>query len=157
MIILTSVSGNIWHDTDMKDATLERIHVSRMEMGKKRVRKTTDRGTDVGILLEGAATLRHGDIVTDGRHRMVIEQLPEKVVSVRLEPPYGMDLPVMLGHTLGNRHRPVSIRDDIVSFPIQSDSELEVFERLFACIPGRVELSIREMIFQPQGDASDHG
>jgi urease accessory protein len=61
-----------------------------------------------------------------------------------------------LGHIIGNRHRPIGFEDEKILFPIQADSELEVFERLFKEIIGDIELNIEEKIFLPHTSADVH-
>ena len=41
------------------------------------------------------------------------------------------DVMTLLGHIIGNRHRPISIQSEEILFPIQADSEKEVFTKLF--------------------------
>jgi len=56
----------------------ERLLISRMEMEKFRLRRKTDRGTDLGIVLEPGSRLHHGDVLVWTKDRLVIvEQLPE--------------------------------------------------------------------------------
>lgn len=164
MLTITSISGNIFHDRgyeSLKTGNFERLKISRSELEKSRIRRLTDKGTDVGLALSSGEILHHGDVLSNNEKTIVIEQLPEKVISIRLrnEKTSRVDLLVLIGHIIGNRHRPISIKNDIVSFPIQADSELEVFEKLFYDIINDVELSIEEMIFNPHTGARvhDHG
>ncbi len=166
MLSVTSVSGNIFHGgryKSLKDGKFERFKVSRAELEKSRIRRQTDRGTDVGLALAPGGILHHGDVLLssgDGRV-IVVEQLPEKVISVRLKNSKAsrVDLLVLVGHIIGNRHRPISIKNDVIYFPIQADSELEVFQRLFAGVIDGIELSVGEMVFSPHAGAGvhDHG
>lgn len=156
MLIVTSIAGNIFRDKEYESLEdYERLQLSRTELEKVRMRKKTDRGTDVGLDLEPGKSLRHGDVLASSA-RIVIEQLPEKVISVKITGD-GQELPVIIGHIIGNRHRPVSVKDGSVYFPIQADSELEVFETLFAGI--KAEIGIKEMVFTPHKglDVYDHG
>jgi len=85
-----------------------------------------------------------------------IEQLPEKVISVRLKTknmPYLMGL---IGHIIGNRHRPISIQGEEISFPIQADSEKEVFTKLFQSIINHIEMTVKEQVFYPSSGADVH-
>ena len=61
-----------------------------------------------------------------------------------------------MGHIIGNRHRPIGFDGEKILFPIQADSELEVFERLFKEIIGDIELKIGEKIFLPHTSADVH-
>jgi len=164
MLTVTSIAGNIFHDKgfeSLKSEDLEHLKVSRSEIEKSRLRRQTDRGTDVGLDLVSGKILHHGDVITNNEKFILVEQLPEKVISVRLKNKTSspIDLSMLIGHIIGNRHRPISIKNDIVSFPIQADSELEVFQKLFADIIDDIELSIEEMIFIPHtgADVHEHG
>ncbi len=56
-----------------------------MELEKRILRRTADRGTDVGLNLDSGVTLRHGDVLKNEDKKIIIEQLPEKVISVKLK------------------------------------------------------------------------
>ncbi len=160
MLTFTSVYGNIFDGKkyeSIENKTIERIKVSRLELEKKRIRKKTDAGTDIGIILNPGERLHHGDMLSNKQCTIVIEQLPEKVMSVRLKDTASSDDLVILGHIIGNRHRPISIKNDTVSFPIQADSEITVFQNLFAKVIDRVKLSIEEVIFSPHAGADIQG
>jgi len=161
VLTVTSVCGNMFHDKEYESpggGAFERLRVSRLELEKSRIRRSTDGGTDVGIALVPGRRLRHGDVLSGGGKTIVVEQLPEKVISVRLkdgETPRVEPL-VLIGHVIGNRHRPVSVKDGVISFPIQSESELEVFEKMFAGVLGCIELSVEETVFDPHAGADVH-
>ncbi len=164
MLKITSIAGNIFHDERFDSlrgsGDFERLKISRMELEKNRIRRETDLGTDVGLLLEAGITLHNGDVLgsSNSGKFIVVEQIPEKVISVRLKnKTKSADLLVLLGHIIGNRHRPISIEDDIIFFPIQAESELEVFQKLFVEIIEDVELSTEEKIFRPHTGADVHG
>ncbi len=87
---------------------------------------------------------------------IVVEQLPEKIITVRLKNKKMTDVMLLLGHIIGNRHRPISIKDDEVSFPIQADSEKDVFTKLFQNIINHIEMTVEEKIFFPHSGADVH-
>ena len=120
------------------------------------MRRKTDRGTDVGLNLEPGIKLRHGDVIKNGDMKIVVEQLPEKIITVRLKNKKMADVMLLLGHIIGNRHRPISIKGDEVSFPIQADSEKDVFTKLFQNIINHIEITIEEKIFFPHSGADIH-
>jgi urease accessory protein len=62
----------------------------------------------------------------------------------------------LLGHIIGNRHRPIGFENDSILFPIQADSEIEVFERLFKEIINDIEMNVEEKIFLPHKSADVH-
>lgn len=167
----TNIMGNILDDDfNSSKEDLDRVRISRANMTKSRQRVTTVAGADIGISLDRGQTLRHGDVLQgDGLGRLVVvEQIPEMVATLRLVVTDldggGHDktdhrLPVLVGHIIGNRHRPISIKENGASivFPIQDNTEIETFERLLAVAAGRVEISAGEEIFVPDAGADVHG
>jgi len=151
--------GNIFHDkefNDLKNENFERLKISRMELEKRILRRKTDRGTDVGLNLKPGVKLCNGDVIKNGDTKIVVEQLPEKIITVKLKNEKMTDVKVLLGHIIGNRHRPISIQGDEISFPIQADSEKEVFTKLFQSIINHIDMTIEEQIFSPQLGADVH-
>jgi len=159
MLEITSPIGNIFLNKefgDLKNKNFEKLKISRLELEKRILRRKTDHGTDVGLNLEPGVKLRNGDVIKNGDAIIVVEQLPEKVISVKLKTKNIIDVMVLLGHIIGNRHRPISIQKEEILFPIQADSELEVFTKLFQNIINHVEMSIEEQIFSPNSGADVH-
>ena len=156
MIEINSPIGNIFDkEFNQKEEDFERLKISRFELEKRILRRKTNCGTDIGLKLNPGIKLRHGDIFKNGEVKIVVEQLPEKVISVRYEPNIP-DVFVLLGHIIGNRHRPIAIQKGEILFPIQADSELEVFTRLFQDIIEHLELAIENKIFSPLLGADVH-
>ena len=118
------------------------------------MRKKADQGTDVGLKLDPGVKLCHGDVINNGNMKIVVEQLPEKVISVKLKTKSMVEVMVILGHIIGNRHRPISIQREVISFPIQADSEKEVFTKLFQSIINHIEITVEEQIFSPHSGAN---
>ena len=159
MLEVNSPIGNIFVDEgfdELKNGNCEKIKISRMELERRILRRKTDRGTDVGLNLEPGVRLRHGDVIKNGDMEIVVEQLPEKIITVRLKNKKMTDVMVLLGHIIGNRHRPISIKGDEVSFPIQADSEKDVFTKLFQNIINHIEITIEEKIFFSHSGADVH-
>lgn len=160
MLTITSIIGNISDDkklmTKFKQMesrkSCERLKISRLELERSRIRKKTDLGTDIGLVLDSGTRLHHGDVIVSNLKKfIVIEQLPEKVISIKIK--NLKDNPsrsVTLGHIIGNRHKPIVINDDVLSFPIQADSEVEVFKKLLSGVMNNLDLKVEEQIFQPQ-------
>ena len=133
----------------------ERLLISRMEMEKFRLRRKTDRGTDLGIVLEPGSRLHHGDVLVLTKDRLVlVEQLPEKVVSIRIGiSRNGIGMAALVGHAIGNRHRPIAINRTTISFPVQAAAEVALFQEL---LPHDVKLRFEEQIFHPSGEFHSH-
>ena len=152
MLEVNSPIGNIFVDEgfkELKNGNCEKLKISRMELERRILRRKTDRGTDVGLNLKQGVKLRHGDVIKNGDMKIVVEQVPEKIITVRLKNKKMEDVMLLLGHIIGNRHRPISIKGDEVSFPIQADSEKDVFTKLFQSIINHIEITVEERIFSP--------
>ena len=159
MLEVNAPTGNIFLDegfNDLKSGNFERLKLSRMELEKRILRRNADRGTDVGLRLDTGVKLRHGDVIKNRDTKIIVEQLPEKVISVRLKTESRTNVMVLLGHIIGNRHRPISIQGDEISFPIQADSEKEVFTKLFQSIISHIEMTVKEQIFFSHSGADVH-
>lgn len=159
MLEISSTIGNIFLDeefNDLKSENFEKLQISRIELEKRILRRKTDHGTDVGLRLDPGVKLHNGDVIKNGDTIIVVEQLPEKVISVKLKTEHNIDVMVLLGHIIGNRHRPISIQKEEILFPIQADSEMEVFTKLFQNIINHVEMNIEERIFSPKSGADVH-
>src|SRR5437660_10052394 len=160
MLTITSIIGNIFDDkklmTKFKQMesrkSCQRLKISRLELERSRIRKKTDLGTDIGLILDSGTRLYHGDVIVSNLKKfIIIEQLPEKVISIRIRElkknPTGL---VTLGHIIGNSHKPIVINDDVLYFPVQAYSEVEVFKKLLVGIMNNLEIEVGEQIFQPQ-------
>ena len=158
MLSSVSIVGNIFTENGshiLKEKVFEKLQISRNDLEKNRLRRTTDKGTDISIILERGSKLQHGDILNHGESFIVIYQTPEKVITVKTKED-SFELLVLLGHIIGNRHRPISLENRTVTFPIQAESELEIFERLFAPIIGKIEMNIEEKIYIPDQRMNVH-
>ncbi len=160
MLTITSVMGNIFDDKKLltkfnqmeSQKSCERLKISRLETERSRIRKKTDLGTDIGLILDSGTKLHHGDVIVSNLKKfIIIEQLPEKVISIKIRKLKENSVRlVTLGHIIGNRHKPIVIKDDVLSFPIQADSEVDVFKKLLSYIINNLEIKVEEQIFQPQ-------
>lgn len=143
----------------------DRVRMTRAELEKSRIRKTTEGGADLAVSLPAGTVLRDGDLLdAGGGGRILVEQAPEKVATARPAAGGGggggrSAAAFLVGHIVGNRHRPISVSADgsSISFPLQADSEAEVFRSLFGRIEGGVELRVSEEVFRPHGGADVHG
>ena len=155
MININSILGNIFKETSSESTNFEKLVISRIDLEKRILRKKTDLGTDIGINLDSGIKLQHGDIIGNNETKIIVEQIPEKVISVKLKE-NNENIAILLGHIIGNRHRPIAMKDKVILFPIQDDSELEIFQRLFKEIIDHIELKIEEEIFLPHTSADVH-
>ena len=155
MLNINSILGNIFKDTNLEYESFEKLIISRIDLEKRILRKKTNLGTDIGINLNSSTKLQHGDIIGNDKTKIIVEQMPEKVISVKLKE-NDEKIAILLGHIIGNRHRPIAIKDKMILFPIQEDSELDIFERLLKEIIEHIELKIKEEIFLPHTSADVH-
>lgn len=170
MIAISSVIGNIFQDKELADKfenlqktmTCEVLRFSRSELDKTRFRKQTDRGTDIGCILDSEHKLHNGDVMYSNSEKfIVIEQIPEKVILIKIKKveANSEEILVKLGHIIGNRHRPIQIdKNGQIIFPILSDSELDTFKKLFSEIIDSLEMTVEQRIFEPKNgmDVHDH-
>jgi urease accessory protein len=163
VLTVTSIAGNVFTDMRLAEkhrrakttGECERLLVSRIEMEKLRLRRSTDKGTDIGLVLESGSRLHHGDVLAAEKF-IVVEQLPEKVVSISIckdSSDKMVGLAALIGHTIGNRHRPIAVDHGSISFPVQADSEADNFRKL---LPARVRISITDQVFLPAGEVHSH-
>ena len=141
------------------EGATDRVRMTRAELERSRFRKTTEGGADIAVSLPAGDVLRDGDVLDAGGGRLIaVEQAPERVAAAR---PLGggSAAAFLVGHIVGNRHRPISVSPDgsSVLFPLQADSEAEVFRSLFGRVEGGVELRVSEEVFRPHGGADVHG
>ena len=163
MLIVNTILGNMYKDDQLakkiedskEQGKFRRLLLSRIEMEKTRLRKKTDDGFDIGFVLEPGTKLQHGDVISESDETILIEQLPEKTLTVKFKE-NRKDLFLLVGHIIGNRHRPISIRNETISFPIHDDSEMVLFERLFHEIIHEIDLSIDEQCFIPHTSMDVH-
>ncbi len=165
--MVNSILGSILHSEVfakkyqkmMGAGKCERLHLSRIDMEHVRLKRKTDRGTEVGIVLEHAAKLSDGDVLLDAKDKfIVVKQTAEKVISVKIREKDSRriaEVSAIVGHIIGNRHRPMAVNDSIIVFPVSADSELDIFSKLLP--RDSVELKLEERVFQPSGAIiSDH-
>ena len=165
MLIVNSVLGNVHHETSIKEkteqaklnVTLKKLFLTRSEMEKSRLQKTTEDGLELGLVFEPGKTLQTGDVLNANSDTIMIHQLPEKVLHVRVTEENNPTLLVQVGHIIGNRHRPISISDDgTIIFPIHNDGELDLFKELFHDIVDHLELQVSEEIFTSNKGMNSH-
>jgi urease accessory protein len=162
---ITKISGNIFEDGELKKrfdelekkGRCEQLQLSRQELEKKRLRKNTDKGTDVGLSFTDSTKLNHGDVLRLGEKFILVTQTPEKVVSIKIkQTPSQTEALVLLGHIIGNRHRPIAIDNQTIMFPIQADSEISLFKNLLAEFEDNLDMKVEERVFVPRKGMDVH-
>ncbi len=169
MITINSIIGNIYHDEnlrkqyeDMSSQSLcESIRINRIEAQRVRMRKTSNKGTDIALIMAQGTKLRHGDVLLVASDKMVIMQLePENLAVIRVKDNIdehdAVQLPVAIGHAIGNLHRPIKLEGRNIYFPIQTDSEIEMFKKIFGRVLDHLEITQVKMVFEPEEGMDVH-
>ncbi len=148
MLIVESVLGNTHEDQNLAEECervaqaggLEMIRLSAQDVQRRRLRVSTDAGTDLGLNLSRGrplgAGVRDGDVLyrsLDGRRMVVVAVQGAEAVVIR--PALGrrrgehpgrrgqalFELGVRLGHLLGNQHWPIRLDQGAVLVPVVTD------------------------------------
>ena len=168
MITINSVIGNIYHDSKLKKryeemssrSLSEFIRISRIEAQRVRMRKTSSKGTDIALTLTPGTKLRHGDVLMIANDKMItIELEPENVAVIEVKDNIHehdvVEVPVRIGHAIGNLHRPIKLEGRKIYFPIQADPEIEMFKKIFGPLSDHLEISRAKMVFEPEEGMMD--
>jgi urease accessory protein len=169
LITIDSVVGNINKDKKLKEKydemterkVCETIKISRLESQRVRMRKISDKGTDVALTLPLGTQLRHGDVIIITENKMVVVEIEaEDVIMIEITENIHEDdvveVPVRVGHTIGNLHRPIRLEGNKIYFPIQADTELEMFKKLFEPINEHLNIKKTKMVFEPEDGTEIH-
>ncbi len=132
-MILTEVLGNL-RDMAIQENLIERVPLEWFELDKRLLCKTTDKGNEIGIAIDGNQRLQHGDILYLGSKKVItVEVLPAKAIVLE---PESMQETAFICYQLGNRHAPLYISGVQVLVPFDPTIE-ELFRRLD--IPVKIE------------------
>jgi urease accessory protein len=169
MITINSIIGNMYHDEnlrkqyqDMSSQSLcESIRINRIEAQRVRMRKTSSKGTDIALIMTPGTKLRHGDVLLVANDKMVIMELePENLAVIQVKdniPEHdAVQVPVTIGHAIGNLHRPIKLEGRKIYFPIQTDSEIEMFKKIFGRLLDHLEITQARMVFEPEEETDVH-
>jgi urease accessory protein len=169
MITINSIIGNMYHDEnlrkqyqDMSSQSLcESIRINRIEAQRVRMRKRSSKGTDIALIMAPGTKLRHGDVLLVTNDKMVIMELePENLAVIQVKeniPEYdAVQVPVTIGHAIGNLHRPIKLEGRKIYFPIQTDSEIEMFKKIFGRLLDHLEITQAKMVFEPEEETDVH-
>jgi urease accessory protein len=169
MITINSIIGNIYHDEnlrkqyeDMSSQSLcESIRINRIEAQRVRMRKRSSKGTDIALILTPGTKLSHGDVLMVANDKMVIMELePENLAVIQVKDNIhehdAVQVPVTIGHAIGNLHRPIKLEGRKIYFPIQTDSEIEMFKKIFARVLDHLEITQAKMVFEPEDGTDVH-
>lgn len=166
MLLRETIIGNIHRDEPLADTyeeyetddRVERIALDENDRKRSRLRTTTDRGTDVGIVVDRQAGLAAGDVVAyDDERMIVITAERREALVIELDAIDDMATALECGHRLGNQHRELAVEEGRVYVPVSEErAHVErVIERTLGEIPimyERVDLST----FEKQNQSMDH-
>ena len=169
MIIIDSIIGNLYHDSNLRkryeemssQSLCESIRINRMEAQRVRMRKRSSKGTDIALTTTPGTRLRHGDVLMAGNDKMItIELEPENLAVVEVKDNIhehdAVQVPVTIGHAIGNLHRPIKLEGRKIYFPIQTDSEIEMFKKIFGRLLDHLEITQAKMVFEPEEGTDIH-
>lgn len=109
--------------------SIETIVLSAQEATRRKLRRMTDAGTDVGIDVVPGTFLSHGAVLDDdGARIIVVVRRPERVMILTL--PSGLEAAVLvrfaarIGHAFGNQHVPMEIDGLTILIPVTTSDEV---------------------------------
>ncbi len=162
MIHTDKIVGNINSDQYLrtkyqemlKNSCIEKIEITRLESDRSRIRKISDKGTELALTLPPGTHVSDGDVVLLTSEKMVIVQRASEnvaIVSVKsnITSDHLFETAVKLGHTIGNMHRPIRIEGKKIFFPIQAQSEIELFQKLLFYLKDHLDIKSDNIIFEP--------
>lgn|SRR5215475_13214622 len=169
MIHTDKIIGNINSDPYLNDkyqdmlksGHVEKIEITRLESERTRIRKVSDKGTDLALTLIPGTRVNDGDVVLLTEEKMVIaKRVSENVAMISLKSNLSTDhlfeTAVKLGHTVGNMHRPIKIENGKIYFPIQAQSEIELFQKLLFNLRDHLDIKSDNIIFEPEPGYNVH-
>ena len=171
MITINSTIGNIYHDDNLRrryevmssQSLCESIRINRMEAQRVRMRKRSSKGTDIALTMTPGTKLRHGDVLMVADDKMItIELEPENLAVIQVKDNIhehdddAVQVPVTIGHAIGNLHRPIKLEGRKIYFPIQTDSEIEMFKKIFGRLSHHLDISRTKKVFEPEEGMDVH-
>jgi urease accessory protein len=142
---IDGIVGNVHADDDLATrsetheaaGTLERVVLAAENRRRSRFRATTDRGTEVGVVLDRPA-VSAGDVLLDADDRMIVVAFePREALAVSLPDASAeaLEAAVELGHRIGNQHWDLAVENGTVYVPLAADRH--IVERVIAdVVPG---------------------
>ena len=163
MITINNIIGNLTRDSKLKEkyelmlgkGMCEKVKINRLESQRLRMRKNTDKGSDVIFVFDHNPQLRHGDVVFSDDEKMIIVELEPEYVGIITLKNYNnnkdtFSMSIKIGHTLGNLHRPIQVTKNQVYFPLQAETEIEMVTKLFSSFSQFLDIKTDYMIFEPE-------
>lgn len=137
MILAKEIIGNIYadeaygkmYDNFLKDDKLEKVLISSKDRKKNKIRISTDKDSDVGIIVTEEAKLSSGDVIFCDEHRMIIVEVKKDYALVvdfdeNINRHELLMRAVKFGHLIGNQHWTLMTKGNSVYLPIAIDKEV---------------------------------
>lgn len=173
MLTIDHVVGNIYKDDKLRTTYRDLVSkqqdetfmITRTESQRQRMRKVSNKGTDIALNFQsGSQHLRHGDVLLLNDNQIVVVEIEqENVLQVEIlketlkdSPESLIQILVQLGHTIGNLHRPIMLDGSRIYFPIQAESEFEMFGKLFHPFHHHIEIQSKKIVFEPSETMNVH-
>jgi len=162
LLKVDKIIGNIFENSSLakefesnrNNENYKTVHILRHDLEKTRLKQKTSDGTAIAINIDNGNKMTHGDVFHTNDVKVLIQQIPEQTITVKLGNMAPKSL-VLIGHIIGNLHRPVSLDGDSISFPIHDVTEVDLFRRLFRDID-KIDLVVEDKIFQPHKSMNVH-
>ena len=125
------------------------------------MRKTSDKGTDTGFILPSGTRLKDQDVIFLDDNKMIIVKLSTELVAIinfKSQSIYidqnqnyfdQINIAIKIGHTIGNLHRPLKLKENKIIFPIQTKDEINLFQKLLVDVKDHINITFDEIIFEP--------
>lgn len=173
MLTIDQIVGNIYNDIKLETTYKEFVSkqrnetflITRTESQRQRMRKVSNKGTDIALSFHsGSQHLRHGDVLLLNDNQIIVVEIePENVLQVEIlketlteSTESLIQIPVQIGHTIGNLHRPIKLDGSRIYFPIQAESEIEMFRKLFHPFHHHIEIQSKKIVFEPTESMNVH-
>ena len=169
MITINQILGNITTNSDLKkkyedmikNNNIEKVLIDRSDSQKLRMRKYTDKQTDIIFIFDHSPHLKNGDVVFLDPNKMIILNLkPELVAIITCTLTSNKEdyfpVSVKIGHNLGNLHRPIKVTKNQIIFPLQAESELEMLNKMFSSFNQFIDIKTNTLIFEPDEGSDIH-
>ena len=173
MLTIDHIIGNIYNNDKLETSFKEFVSkqqdetflITRTESQRQRMRKVSNKGTDIALNLHpGSHHLRHGDVLLLNDNQIVVVKIePENVLQVEIlkdtlinNSDSQLQIPVQIGHTIGNLHRPIKLDGPRIIFPVQAESEIEMFRKLFHPFHHHIEVQSKMIVFEPDETMNVH-
>lgn len=145
----------------LKKEAVEKIEITRLESERSRLRKMSDKGTDLALTLTPGTHVGDGDVLLLTEERMIIaKRASENVAMISLRGNISADhlfeTAIKIGHTIGNMHRPIKFENGKIYFPIQAESEVELFQKLLFSLRDHLDIKSENIVFEPEPGYNVH-